>query len=108
VTIASHRTVADFTFRRCTARTTCPKRKVSASCSGKYWLLWDDDFECVDFIIVSTGFMILTGAQQACAMTALNLVSADEIRNLGVAGFSSVVGLIGASAGPGSVLSQGI
>jgi MFS family permease len=63
---------------------------VFATMSSNVWI----------FIAAIAVFMTLIGAFQACAMTALNLVTPNEMRGSGVAVFSSIVGLIGASAGP--------
>jgi MFS family permease len=45
-------------------------------------------------------FMTLIGALQACALTALNLVTPNELRGSGVAVFTTVAGLLGGGAGP--------
>lgn len=52
------------------------------------------------FIVAIAVFMVLIGAFQACAMTALNLVTPNELRGSGVAVFGTIVGLVGGSAGP--------
>jgi MFS family permease len=52
------------------------------------------------FLACITVFMTLIGAFQACAMTALNLVTPNELRGTGVAIFTTVSGMIGGSLGP--------
>jgi MFS family permease len=63
---------------------------VFATTSGNVWT----------FITAITVFMTLIGAFQACAMTALNLVTPNELRGSGVALFSTTAGLLGGGAGP--------
>jgi MFS family permease len=63
---------------------------VFAAMSSSVWI----------FIIGIAVFMTLIGAFQACAMTALNLVTPNEMRGSGIAVFTTVVGFIGAGAGP--------
>jgi MFS family permease len=51
--------------------------------------------------IVSIGvFMTLIGAYQACALTALNLITPNHLRGTGVAVFTTFAGLLGGGAGP--------
>jgi MFS family permease len=52
------------------------------------------------FIFAIALFSVLIGAMQACAVTALNLVTPNQMRGAGVAVFATVAGLIGAGAGP--------
>jgi len=63
---------------------------VFATMSGNVWT----------FIIAIAVFMTLLGAFQACAMTALNLVTPNELRGSGVAVFTTIVGFVGGGAGP--------
>lgn len=63
---------------------------VFATMSGDAWT----------FIVVIAVFMTLIGAFQACAMTALNLVTPNELRGSGIALFGTVAGLVGGSTGP--------
>jgi MFS family permease len=63
---------------------------IFATTSGNAWT----------FIISIGAFMTLIGSFQACAMTALNLVTPNELRGSGIAVFSTVAGLLGGSAGP--------
>jgi MFS family permease len=63
---------------------------IFATTSGNAWT----------FIIAIALFMTLIGSFQACAMTALNLVTPNELRGSGIALFSTVAGLLGGSAGP--------
>jgi len=52
------------------------------------------------FIVAIGVFMTLIGALQACALTALNLVTPNPLRGTGVALFTTVAGLAGGGAGP--------
>ena len=52
------------------------------------------------FIIGIAAFMTFMGALQACALTALNLVTPNELRGTGVAVFTIVMGMIGGGLGP--------
>jgi MFS family permease len=45
-------------------------------------------------------YMTLVGAFNACAMTALNLVTPNELRGTNVAVFATVAGLLGGASGP--------
>ncbi len=63
---------------------------VFATLSGNPWT----------FIIAIAVFMTLIGGMQACSLTALNLVTPNELRGTGVAVFTTVTGLVGGSAGP--------
>jgi MFS family permease len=45
-------------------------------------------------------FLILISSFNACAFTALNLVTPNELRGTGIAFFAATAGLIGAAAGP--------
>jgi MFS family permease len=63
---------------------------IFASLSGSAWT----------FVIGIAVFMTLIGAMAACAMTALSLVTPNELRGSGVAVFNTVAGLVGAGAGP--------
>lgn len=63
---------------------------VFASMSGSAW----------SFIIVLGVYMILIGGMQACALTALNLVTPNELRGTGVAVFTTFTALVGGSVGP--------
>jgi MFS family permease len=63
---------------------------VFATTSGNAWT----------FILSIGLFMTLIGAFQACAFTALNLVTPNELRGTGIAIFTTIAGLVGGSAGP--------
>lgn len=63
---------------------------VFATMSGNAW----------SFIIAIAVVNTLIGAIMACALTALNLVTPNELRGTGVAVFTTVMGLLGGSAGP--------
>jgi MFS family permease len=63
---------------------------VYATLSGTAW----------QFIIAIGVFLTLIGAYQACAMTALNLVTPNELRGTGVAVFSTIAAMLGGSTGP--------
>ena len=63
---------------------------IFATTSGSAWT----------FIIAIAVFVTLIGAFQACAMTALNLVTPNELRGSGVALFSTIAGLVGGGSGP--------
>lgn len=52
------------------------------------------------FIIAIAMFMTLIGALQACAITALNLVTPNELRGTGVAVFTTVGAMVGGGLGP--------
>lgn len=63
---------------------------VFATISGNVWT----------FIVAIAVFMTLIGAMQACALTALNLITPNQLRGTGVAVFTTFVGLVGGGAGP--------
>jgi MFS family permease len=63
---------------------------VYATLSGGAWT----------FIIAIALFMTLIGALQACAVTALNLVTPNELRGTGVAVFTTVGAMVGGGLGP--------
>jgi len=63
---------------------------VFACMSGQAWI----------FIIGIAVFMTLIGAYQACSLTALNLVTPNELRGTGVAVFMTLAAMVGGSAGP--------
>ena len=63
---------------------------VFAAMSGSAWT----------FIVVLGVYMILIGGMQACALTALNLVTPNELRGTGVAVFTTFIALVGGSVGP--------
>ena len=52
------------------------------------------------FIVAIAVFKTLVGGFMACAMTALNLVTPNELRGTGIAVFNTFAGLLGGSAGP--------
>jgi MFS family permease len=52
------------------------------------------------FVIGIAVFMTLIGAMQACSLTALNLVTPNELRGTGVAVFTTVAGMVGGGLGP--------
>jgi len=52
------------------------------------------------FIIGIAVFMTLVGAMPACALTALNLVTPNDLRGTGVAFWTIVAGLLGGGLGP--------
>jgi MFS family permease len=64
---------------------------------GLYACLSSDAWTFVIWIAV---FMTLLGAMPACALTALNLVTPNELRGTGVALWTTVAGLLGGGAGP--------
>ena len=70
---------------------------VFATLSGDAWT----------FIIAIAVFMTIIGAMQACAMTALNLVTPNELRGTGVAVFTTVAGLVGGGLGPVLIAAAG-
>lgn len=61
-----------------------------ATLSGSAWV----------FVIGIAVFMTLIGAFQACSMTALNLVTPNELRGSGIAVFNTVAGMVGGGLGP--------
>jgi MFS family permease len=63
---------------------------VFATLSGSVWT----------FIVAIAVFMTLIGAMQACALTALNLITPNQLRGTGVAVFTTFAGLVGGAAGP--------
>lgn len=63
---------------------------VFATLSGSAWT----------FIIAIAVVNTLIGGLMACALTALNLVTPNELRGTGVAVFTTFMGLLGGSAGP--------
>jgi len=63
---------------------------VFATINGNVWT----------FIIAIAVFMTLVGALQACALTALNLITPNQLRGTGVAVFTTFAGLVGGGAGP--------
>ncbi len=63
---------------------------VFATMSGDAWT----------FVIAIAVFMTLIGAFQVCALTALNLVTPNELRGAGVAVFTTVAGMVGGGLGP--------
>jgi MFS family permease len=52
------------------------------------------------FIVAIAVFMTLIGAMQACSLTALNLITPNQLRGTGVAVFTTFAGLVGGSTGP--------
>lgn len=62
---------------------------VIATTSGNPWV----------FLVMIGMFVILNTSMQACALTALNLVTPNQLRGAGVAVFSTMAGLIGGSSG---------
>jgi MFS family permease len=60
-----------------------------ATTSGNPWV----------FLVAIGVFMVLVASMPACAMTALNLVTPNELRGTGVAVFTTVSALIGGGAG---------
>lgn len=60
-----------------------------ATTSGNPWV----------FLVMIGMFVILNTSMQACALTALNLVTPNQLRGAGVAVFSTMAGLIGGSSG---------
>jgi MFS family permease len=63
---------------------------VFALLSGNVWT----------FVVGIAVFMTLIGAYQACALTALNLITPNQLRGTGVAVFSTFAGLVGGGIGP--------
>lgn len=63
---------------------------VFATVSGNVWA----------FIVAIAVFMTLIGAYQACALTALNLITPNQLRGTGVAVFTTFAGLVGGGLGP--------
>jgi MFS family permease len=63
---------------------------IFATLSGNAWV----------FIIAIAVFNTLVGGVMACALSALNLVTPNELRGSGVAVFTTFMGLLGGSAGP--------
>ncbi len=52
------------------------------------------------FVVGLGSFLILTSSLSACGITALNLVTPNELRGTGVAFWAATSGLLGGSAGP--------
>lgn len=61
-----------------------------ATLSGNVWT----------FIVAITVFMTFIGAMMACALTALSLVTPNQLRGAGVAVFTTFAGLVGGGVGP--------
>lgn len=63
---------------------------VFATLSGNVWT----------FIAAIAVMLTLIGSMQACAVTALNLITPNHLRGAGVAVFTTFIGLVGGGTGP--------